>query len=120
MTGTRRERSRIAHVIRWLALPIVLGWIALTVVTNVFVPSLEEVGEAHTVSMNAKDAPSFIAMKRVGTDFQEFDSDSSAMVLLEGEQPLGADAHQYYDGLIKKLEADTAHVQHVADFGATR
>ena len=38
------------------------------------------------------------------------------MVMLEGEQPLGADAHQYYDDLIEKLEADTAHVEHVADF----
>ena len=66
--------------------------------------------------MNAQDAPSFIAMKRVGADFEEFDSDSNAMIVLEGEQPLGADAHQYYDGLVDKLEADTAHVQHVADF----
>lgn len=97
-------------------MPIVLGWIALTVLTNVAVPSLEEVGEANTVSMNAHDAPSFIAMKRVGSDFGEFDSDSNAMVVLEGDKPLGSDAHRYYDGLIDKLKADTAHVQHVADF----
>ena len=38
------------------------------------------------------------------------------MVVLEGDQPLGDDAHRYYDHLIEKLEADTAHVQHVADF----
>lgn len=97
-------------------MPIVLGWIALTVLTNVAVPSLEEVGEANTVSMNAHDAPSFIAMKRVGSDFGEFDSDSNAMVVLEGDKPLGSDAHRYYDGLVDKLKADTAHVQHVADF----
>jgi putative drug exporter of the RND superfamily len=116
MTDTRVERSKIAHVIRWLALPIVLGWIALTGITNVAVPSLEEVGEAHTVSMNAHDAPSFIAMKRVGADFKEFDSDANAMVVLEGDKPLGGDAHRYYDDLIDKLRADSAHVQHVADF----
>ncbi|WP_083043880.1 RND family transporter [Mycolicibacterium elephantis] len=116
MTEVRGERSRIAHTIRRLAVPIVLGWIALTVLTNVAVPSLEEVGEANTVSMNAHDAPSFIAMKRVGSDFGEFDSDSNAMVVLEGDKPLGSDAHRYYDGLIDKLKADTAHVQHVADF----
>ena len=114
MAATQVQRSKIAHVIRWLALPIILGWIALTVVTSIAVPSLEKVG--HTVSMNAQDAPSFIAMKRVGADFEEFDSDANAMIVLEGEQPLGADAHQYYDGLVDKLEADTAHVQHVADF----
>jgi RND superfamily putative drug exporter len=116
MTDTRVGRSKIALVIRRLALPILLGWIALTGITNVAVPSLEEVGEAHTVSMNAHDAPSFIAMKRVGADFKEFDSDANAMVVLEGDKALGGDAHRYYDDLIDKLQADSAHVQHVADF----
>ena len=97
-------------------MPIVLGWVALTVLTNVAVPSLETVGEEHTVGMSANDAPSMMSMKRVGANFDEFDSDSSAMVVLEGEQPLGDAAHRYYDELIGKLEADTANVQHVADF----
>jgi putative drug exporter of the RND superfamily len=111
-----RERSRIAHVIRVMAVPMLLGWLALTVVTNVFVPTLEKVGEAHTVSMNAHDAPAFIAMQKVGANFQEFDSDSNAMVILEGDKPLGADAHHYYDELIGKFRADPKHVEHVADF----
>ena len=38
------------------------------------------------------------------------------MVVLEGDQPLGADAHRYYDDLVKRIEADTKHVQHVQDF----
>jgi RND superfamily putative drug exporter len=115
MTETDTGRSRIAHGIRVLAVPIIIGWIALTAISNVAVPSLEKVGQAHTVSMNAHDAPSFIAMKRVGRDFEEFDSDANAMIVLEGDEPLGADAHRYYDGLVDKLEADP-HVQHVADF----
>ena len=44
-------------------------------------------------------------VKRIGKVFGEFDSDSSAMIVLEGDQPLGADAHHYYDGLIQKLDA---------------
>ena len=115
-SDTRTEPSKVAHLIRILALPIILGWLALTVITNVAVPSLEEVGEAHTVSMNAKDAPSAVSMREIGSTFKEFKSDSAAMVILEGEQPLGADAHHFYDELIKKFEADTAHVEHVADF----
>ena len=115
-TTTTPERSKIAHAIRVLAVPILLGWLVLTVLTNVFVPTLEKVGEAHTVSMNAHDAPAFIAMQKVGANFQEFDSDSNAMVILEGDKPLGADAHAYYDELIKKFEADPAHIEHVADF----
>jgi RND superfamily putative drug exporter len=116
MSDTRVEHSRIAQLIRTLAVPIVLGWLALTVITNVAVPPLEKVGEAHTVSMNARDAPSTVSMEKIGRTFQEFTSDSAAMVILEGEQPLGADAHHYYDELIKKFEADTAHVEHVSDF----
>ena len=50
-------RSKIAHVIRTLSVPIVLGWLALTVITNVAVPPLEKVGEAHTVSMSANGRP---------------------------------------------------------------
>ena len=38
------------------------------------------------------------------------------MIVLEGEQPLGDDAHQYYDNLIRQLNADTTHVQHVQNF----
>ncbi|MCV7062535.1 MMPL family transporter [Mycolicibacterium vaccae] len=109
-------RSRIARIIRLLAVPVVLGWVLLTVLSSVAVPSLEEVGEAHTVGLSAHDAPSMVSMKRIGADFDEFDSDSSAMIVLEGEQPLGGAAHRYYDELIRALEADTEHVQHVADF----
>ncbi|MBV5244974.1 MMPL family transporter [Mycolicibacterium sp. PAM1] len=109
-------RSGIGRIIRVLAVPIVLGWVLLTVLTNVAVPSLEKVGEEHTVGMSAGDAPSMMSMKRVGANFEEFDSDSSAMVVLEGEQPLGDAAHRYYDQLIDELEADTANVQHIADF----
>ncbi|MCW2552316.1 MAG: Transport protein [Mycobacterium sp.] len=116
MSDTRLEPSKIARFIRVFAPLIVIGWLALTVISNVAVPSLEKVGEAHTVSMNAKDAPSAVSMEKIGRTFDEFKSDSAAMVILEGEQPLGADAHQYYDQLIKKFEADTAHVEHISDF----
>ena len=116
MSTSNAERSKIAHLIRVLAVPVVLAWLALTVGTNVFVPSLEKVGQAHTVGLSAKNAPSMISMKRIGADFGEFDSDSNAMIVLESDKPLGAEAHHYYDGLIAKLRADTAHVEHVADF----
>jgi RND superfamily putative drug exporter len=116
MSDAHQAPSKIARFIRVFAVPIILGWLALLVVTNVAVPSLEEVGAAHTVSMNAKDAPSMMSMEKIGSTFQEFTSDSNAMIVLEGAQPLGADAHAFYDGLIKKLEADTSHVEHIQDF----
>ena len=106
----------LAHMLRLVSVPMLLFWLGLTAAVNIFVPPLEKVGEAHTVSMSPADAPSTQAMKHVGKDFQEFDSDSSAMVLLEGDQRLGDDAHRYYDGLIHKLERDTRHIEHIQNF----
>ncbi len=108
--------SSIPALIRRFSVLIALFWLATAVVTNVFVPQLETVAESHNVSLSPKDAPSLQASKRIGKDFGEYDSDSSAMIVLEGDQPLGADAHRYYDGLVQKLEQDTTHVQHIQNF----
>jgi RND superfamily putative drug exporter len=96
-----KARPVIARTIRWLSVPIILGWLAVAVVVNVVAPQLEEVGAAHSVAMTAKDAPSTIASMRIGKDFQQFDSDTTAMVLLEGQDKLGDDAHRFYDQLIR-------------------
>ena len=117
MTNTHiGAHPMIPRFIRLFSVPILLGWLALVVIVNVVAPQLEKVGEAHSVSLAPNDAPSMQAMKRIGADFKEFDSNSSAMIVLEGDQPLGADAHSYYDGLIDKLETDTKHVEHIQDF----
>ena len=47
-------------------------------------------------------------MKHIGQKFKEYDSDNLVLVTLVGEQPLGQDAHQYYDDLVKKLQQDNA------------
>ncbi len=109
-------RDKIALWIRRLSVPIILAWVALIAVLNVTVPQLEVVGEARSVSMSADDAPSMISMKRIGAVFDEFSSDSSAMIVLEGDQPLGEQARRYYDEIVDKLEADPDHVEHVQDF----
>ncbi len=107
----------IPRTIRVLALPIILGWIAIMVVLNAVVPpQLEEVGKLRSVSMSPDNAPSMIAMKRVGKVFDEFKSNSSAMVVLESDHQLDDAAHKFYDEMIKKLEADTKHVEHIQDF----
>src|SRR6202790_156390 len=108
--------ERIPRTIRWLSVPIVLFWLAVAAITNVFVPQLEAVGEAHNVALSSPDSQSLQAFKRIGQVFHEFDSDSAAMVVLEGDQPLGADAHSYYNTLIQRLSADHRHVQHIQDF----
>ncbi|OBC10865.1 hypothetical protein A5784_35715 [Mycobacterium sp. 852013-50091_SCH5140682] len=116
MTGTHATRPRIARTIRVLSIPIILFWLAVTVVTNAVAPQLEQVGKENAVSLSPRDAPAMIAMNRMGAQFQEFDTDSIAMIVLEGDETLGDDAHRYYDGLVKELEADTKHVQHVQNY----
>jgi RND superfamily putative drug exporter len=114
---TEQARRRgPAKWIRRFAAPIVIFWIAIIAILNVTVPQLEVVGQMRSVSMSPDEAPSVIAMKRVGQVFEEFKSDSSAMIVLEGEQPLGADAHHFYNDMVAKLEADTKYVEHVQDF----
>ena len=109
-------RPFLPKMIRRLAIPIILGWIVAIAVLNTVVPQLETVGQMRAVSMSPESAPSMIAMKRVGEVFEEYDSDSSIMIVLEGQEPLGDDAHAFYNEMVKKLEADTQHVQSVQDF----
>ncbi|BBY83682.1 membrane protein [Mycolicibacterium pulveris] len=69
-----------------------------------------------SVSMSPSEAPSVIAMKRIGTVFEEFQSDSSAMIVIEGQEPLGDEARAYYNELIDRLRDDRDHVEHIQDF----
>ena len=105
----------VARTIHRLSVPIILAWLALTVLVTVGVPSLEQVEKERSVSLSPKDAPSIKAMQRMGDDFKESNSDSLAMVVLEGQQPLGDDAHHYYNQLLRQLESDPKHVQHIQD-----
>ncbi|WP_237572711.1 MMPL/RND family transporter [Mycolicibacterium lacusdiani] len=109
-------RPPVARFIRLFAVPIVLVWIAIIAFLNTSVPQLEEVGKLRAVSMSPNDAPSLIATKRVGEVFAEYDTSSSVMIVLEGDDPLGPDAHLFYDEMVRELRNDTTHVQHVQDF----
>ena len=116
----RGHRPVIPHTIRIFAVPIILGWLFVTVLVNVIVPRLEVVGEQHSAPMTPLDAPSMKAMMRLGQNFNEFNSNSTVMIVLEGQQPLGDDAHHYYDNLIRQLRQDPQHIQHIQDFWGDR
>lgn len=115
-TAAHPKRPAVAHALRILALPIVLFWIAIAVLVNVIAPQLEVVGELHAAPMAPEDAPSMHAMKLMGGNFKEFDSNSTVMVVIEGQQALGPEAHKYYDEIIRKLRQDPTHIQHIQDF----
>ncbi|WP_431236995.1 RND family transporter [Mycolicibacterium aichiense] len=119
--GVDRSRpSRVAHWVRTLSPLIILAWLAITVASVFCVPWLETVGRQHSVPMAPQDAPSVQAMKSIGADFKESDSDSFAMLVVEGQQPLGEDAHAYYDRVIREIRSDSKHVQHVQDLWGDR
>jgi len=117
------ERARppfIARTIRRLSLFIILAWVALTVTVTFAVPPLEQVGEEHSVPLAPRDAPSVRAMTSMGKAFKESDSDSFAMIVLEGKQPLGDDVRTYYRQLVGELRNDPRHVEHVQDLWGDR
>lgn len=126
------ERSRppfFARITRGLAPVIVLAWVALILISTLIavdgswrsvIPALEKVGREHSVSVMPEDAASGQAMRRMGQVFQESDSDSSAMIVLESQEQLGDDAHQYYAELVGALRDDPEHVQHVQDLWSDR
>lgn len=106
-------RPKFMRFVRRFAVPIIIGWLLLTVAVNVLVPPIESVARNHAVTMSPQDAPAMIAAKRIGAKFHESDTDSIAMIVLESGRNLGEEAHQYYDRLVQKLAADRKHVQHV-------
>jgi RND superfamily putative drug exporter len=117
LTGDQHaERPFIARMLHAFAVPIILFWLAVAVILSIFVPSLEQVGQERSVSLSPTDAPSMVAMKHIGHAFKEGDTDSSAMIVLEGDKPLGDDAHRFYDTMIRKLREDKVHVLSIQDF----
>lgn len=110
----------IARVIYRFPLLVILAWVSVVLILTLAVPSLEHVGQEHSVSVSPKGAPSVQAMMRMGKDFKESDSDSSAMIVLEGQQTLEDDTRNYYTGLVRELRDDPKHVQHLQDLWGDR
>lgn len=128
-TDSARSRPFIARTIRTLSPLIILGWLVLILYTTLAsvnwdwtkaIPALETVGDERSVSLMPQDAPAVKAILRMGKDFNESNSDSSAMIVLEGKEPLGDDAHQYYAQLVRELRNDPEHVEHVQDLWGDR
>ena len=118
MSNHQLQNSRpfVARTIRRFSVLIILAWLAIIGVLNFCVPPLEQVEHEHSVSLNLTDAPSITASQRMNEDFKVSDqsgqsgSGSVATIVLEGQQPLGDDAHKYYDRLISQLKDDPKHV----------
>ena len=113
MSTDHEKRPAFMRFVRRFAVPILLAWLLLTIAVNVLVPPIESVARDHAVTMSPHDAPAMIAAKHIGQKYHESDSDSIAMIVLESDGELGEQAHRYYDTLVRELQADSEHVQHV-------
>lgn len=113
MSAHSAQKPRFARMIRKYSILVVLAWVAFTVVINVVVPQLEPVTDANQGPLVPLDAPSSKALIHIGESFQESDSNSLAMVILEGDHKLNDADHKFYDVLASKLENDKKHVQYV-------
>ncbi|UJL27486.1 RND family transporter [Mycolicibacterium vanbaalenii] len=109
-------RPLIARTIHRYSVLIILAWLAIIVALSLGVPSLEQVEQRHSVSLNPVDAPSLQAAERMSDAFESSDGGGVVMIVLEGQEPLGDDAHRYYDHMIRQLRDDPEHVQHIQDF----
>ena len=111
-TGT--AASFVPRLIRRLSIPIAIIWLALAASVT---PDPAAGDRAHPQRRPERQGrPSLIAAKRVGTTFGEYDTDSLVTLVIEGDQPLGDAAHRFGDALVERMQADTAHVQHVQYF----
>lgn len=113
MSTHSAQKPLFARMIRKYSILVVLAWVAITVVVNVAVPQLEPVTDQNQGPLVPLDAPSSKALIHIGESFKESDSNSLAMVILEGDHKLNDADHKFYDTLASKLENDKKHVQYV-------
>jgi RND superfamily putative drug exporter len=88
-------RPRFASFVRRFSPLIIIGWVAVMLLLGATVPALEVVEREHSVSLSPADAPSVKAAERMGAVFQESTGGAVAVLVLEGQQPHGPDAHRY-------------------------
>ncbi len=111
----RVKRPFVPRMVRVLAIPILVFWALLAVTTNTFMPQVERVAEELAGPMVPHYAPSQRALLHIGEKFHESNSTNLTMIVFEADRPLGAQDHQYYDDLMRRLKADPKHVQYVMD-----
>jgi putative drug exporter of the RND superfamily len=109
------KRPFVARTVRFLAIPIIVFWALLAVITNTFVPQIERVAEELAGPMVPTYAPSQVAMLTIGKEFHESTSTSLTMLVLEADRGLTEQDRDYYAGLVNTLKADSTHVQYVMD-----
>lgn len=104
-----------ARLLYTFALPVIVLWLGAAGVLNLAVPQLETVIKEHAKSFLPDDAASVQAIVKLGDHFGGAGTNNFVYLLLEGDAPLGPEAHRYYTTLLNRINADTAHVNSALD-----
>src|SRR6201986_5346879 len=114
--ATGAKRPFVPRMGRAFAIPIIVFWGLLAISTTAFMPKVEDAAEELAGPMVPHYAPSQRALLDIGAKFHESTSTNLTMVVFEAVgRELGDQDHQYYDGLMRRFEADPKHVQYVMD-----
>lgn len=109
------SRPLIAGLLYRFAVPIIVLWVGAAGALNLAVPQLETVITEHAKSFLPDDAASVQAIVKLGDRFGGAGTNNFVYLLLEGDEPLGPDAHRYYSTLLDRITADTTHVNSAMD-----
>lgn len=108
-------RPRYARLLYVFSLPVIIGWLLLAGGLNVAVPQLEGVIARNAQSFLPDDASSVQAIAKMGRYFGQDGTNNFNYVLVEGDAPLGDDAHRYVTDLIARIADDEQHVLSTLD-----
>ncbi|MFI6047391.1 RND family transporter [Nocardia sp. NPDC051321] len=111
----RPGRPLLARLLYLFSLPIIAVWLLVAGGLNLFVPQLETVVNGHAKSFLPDEASSVQAIVKMGNSFGGAGTNNFVYVLLEGDAPLGNDAHRYYTTLLDRLSKDKTHVNSAMD-----
>jgi putative drug exporter of the RND superfamily len=110
MTGAKMRYARRGGAIIGV---IVLVWLLIGVLAawqrGYFKTGETSCATAGTIALTVITGP----LTYAGVNPKVTHSNTTVVIFLEGMEPLGNDAHRYYDSLIRQLEDDPKHVQHI-------
>jgi MMPL family len=112
MEITMRYARRGAEIIGVIALVWLLIGVLAAWQRGYFKTGETSCATAGTIALTLITGP----LNYTGVNPKVTDSNTTVVIFLESDQRLGDDAHRYYDSLIRKLEADPKHVQHIQNF----
>lgn len=108
-------RPLAARLLYAFSLPVIIGWLLLAAGLNVAIPQLESVITRNAQSFLPDDASSVQAVAKMGRYFGQDGTNNFNYVLVEGDAPLGDDAHRYVTDLVARIDADERHVVSTLD-----